>query len=547
MYVFGYFVPRRCIAGMLRKTWKKLEGINGLILVVYLVVVLLSQAFITESSELLYLCRSFFTLIAFFLLVCPVVLRRIRKLSISPADTEPTRKETRRWAICIFLVSFVCFFGAYLMCYPGGSSPDTISQLEQAMTNQYNDWHPVMHTLFAYKLPLVITGGWVGSIALCQMLLFSIVIAYAVITILVYTNRKFAVASFVFYMMNPCTITLSVIPWKDVSFAIGALLLLTYTVRIYFTKGMWLKKAINTILYVVVFALTTLFRHNAILFTIPIGIAALFYMPKKRGLVLLMSVAVLIVGVKYPLYSALEVASPGSRQIETLGLPMNVIGSVVTYNPDALDDETREFAYKIATPEKWEQMYTYGNYNTLKWDEQTNNDVIEEYGTARVLKMTLSCMLRSPQEAIKGLVRLTDPVYTLTDDFNDYRIKYSNSGLALFGSFVGRLISKIYIASGILANLVFPYLFHYIGVMMLVLLVSALSKCRLSKWSDIKRIMLIAPVFAYNFGTMLLLTGRNDATRFFYYTFLMVPVYLVFFFRQNNERKMDSGIHVNGQ
>ena len=38
-------------------------------------------------------------------------------------------------------------------------------------------------------------------------------------------------------MLNPQTGNIAMFPWKDVAFAIGALLLTAYTVRIYYSGG----------------------------------------------------------------------------------------------------------------------------------------------------------------------------------------------------------------------------------------------------------------------------------------------------------------------
>ena len=81
----------------------------------------------------------------------------------------------------------------------------------------------------------------------------------------------------------------------------------------------------------------------------------------------------------------------------------------------------------------------------------------------------------------------------------------------------------------------FPMLVMYIGSMHLLLLVAILAKCRLNKWKDWKKILIVLPLFVYNFGTALLLTGAEDSTRFFYYTFLLMPVLLVFLFTKKEK------------
>ena len=39
----------------------------------------------------------------------------------------------------------------------------------------------------------------------------------------------------------------------------------------------------------------------------------------------------------------------------------------------------------------------------------------------------------------------------------------------------------------------------------------------------------------YNFGSTLLLTGYDDAHRFFFYTYLLMPVLLVFLYKKNDD------------
>ena len=92
-------------------------------------------------------------------------------------------------------------------------------------------------------------------------------------------------------------------------------------------------------------------------------------------------------------------------------------------------------------------------------------------------------------------------------------------GIARLRDLWDTVCSRLYI--------VFPWGFMYIGAMHLILIVVVLAKCRFRKWEDWKRIFLVLPVFVYNWGTTLLLTGAPDSARFFFYTFMVVPVVLV--------------------
>ncbi len=403
------------------------------------------------------------------------------------------------------------------------------------INNNYNDWHPVIHTLIAFKLPLAITNGWVGSIALFQIVIMSLAIAYSIDAILVYTNERYAICSFAFMVLNPQFANIVMYPWKDVAFAIGALLLVTFSLKLFFSKGEWIRKARNLILFVIVTAITTFIRHNAVLFTVPLIFANLFYISRRRASAIIASIIVLCLIIKLPLYSFLNVEKPNMRKVETLGLPMTVIGAAVTYNPNSLDDEIKEFAYKVAPKEVWEEKFTYGSYNSVKWDPRTNNNIIEEYGYRRILSLMIRCFREAGRESTISVIRLTAAPYTLINRYyavhtpviNDNSIGlHQNEGGLL------RVILEIYCA---VASNVFPHLFMFLGSMHLILIASILAKCKTMRFSEWKKALYILPVFAYNYGTTLLLTGVEDSARFFYYTFLIMPVLLVFLFANNDE------------
>ena len=527
-----------------KKLWKYIEGINGLLLILYSVFIISTSVIIGNHFSKYYFVIAELIMIALSVLLCPKIIRLFSTLSIQqyPHRIDLLKeKRTKILRLAYFIIPFFVLFIYYISYYPGGFSPDLISQYTQAVNNQYNDWHPVIQTLFAFKLPLLLTGGWTGSIVLFQIISFSLVLGYSFNTIYQYTNLKYTIISMAFVLLNPQFGYISMYPWKDISFAIGALLLLTYSLRIFVTKGEWIKRPINIVSFIITVSLTTLFRHNALLFTIPLVIAVLFFMTRKRGLIICVGIIVLCIGIKLPLYYAIGVTSPDKRQIETLGLPMTIIGAVVTHTPETLDEETREFAYKVAPKEVWEEKYKDGSYNYVKWDDRTNNDVIEEYGTQKVISMMFKSINASKRVALTSLIKLTDASYSLTDNYdefvypgiieNEYGITQSINGRTAAICEAYRDFIKDFLS----------YPFPHLGLLHLILIVSVLSKCKLNKIKDWKKILFIIPVFAYNFGTTILLTGIDDATRFFFYTYLLIPLMLVFIYFNFTERKESIG------
>lgn len=527
------------------KIWKYIGGVNGLLLVLYLIFAFTSAVITNKHLSRYYFAGSLLIIVVLTVVVSPIVMRLFSKASIKPRKKNgEIRFSTKALLFTVFFfVSFICFLLYFIAFYPGGYYPDSFSQYHQAMNSEYNDWHPVMHTLVAFKLPLAITDGWVGSIVLFQIICFSLVLAYSFTVIYNCTGWTYTVLSMIYILGNPQTGNIAMFPLKDVSFAIGALLLLTYALQIYVTKGEWVRKPINMAFFIVAEVLTTLFRHNAVLFTVPLIAAVLFFMTWKRGLALCIAVLMLYTGVKGPFYNSIGVVRPGERIVEMLGLPMTVIGAAATYTEDRLDDETREFALKVAPREVWEEKFMPGCYNWVKWDSRTNNGVIEAYGARRVVSMMFRCFRDSGVVSVVSLIRLTEAAYTFSNSYGkDFSLVMepgvldNNENIAMMGN---KTMATLIRGFNHAVSDLLPHVFLYLGVMHFILILAILSKNRLNRLNDLKKIFFVLPVFAYNYGTTLLLTGMNDAPRFFFYTFMLMPCLLIILLQEEDEERTE--------
>lgn len=519
-------------------------GVNGILLMIYVFLIRLTGVFTREVVSPAYILITCLTVGILCFLLCPPILRFFSKLELTGPEkgTGRTWKQKLLTFFTFLVIPLLCFLLLYIVFYPGSYSVDSLDQYTQAITNEYNDWHPVLHTLLFFKLPLALTRGWVGSIVLFQVLIFSAVLAYAFYVICKYAGRKFTVVCMAFVLLNPQLQVIALFPWKDAAFTICAVLLLAFCLQIYFSKGIWVQHPINTAVFVITIVCTTLIRHNAVLFTLPLALAVLLCVTKTRGLIIAVSAIVLFAGIKFPLYSMLNVETPDQRQVETLGLPMTVIGTVVTHAPEALDEETREFAYQVTPKEVWEEKFQDGSYNSVKWDPRTDNQVIEEYGALKVISMMLRCFKTAPRQALCGLIKLTEGVYSITVPSGETLVPYilgNNYGITQTGN---EHLKELCLGYFFSMHETLSHVFTYLGIMHLLLLTSVLSKCKLNKPADWKRILFVLPVFVYNFGSSLLLTGADDIQRFFLYTFPVTPLLLLFIFYQNNERNTDISV-----
>lgn len=517
----------------MKKIYRYLQGIPGIILILYVQLILSADIYL---SAILPGVKTWLYILVFVgaVLICPLLIRFFRKFSVRCQAVLSTKKQKAIWFIVFFLVSAAVFGFYYAAEFPGSFSADSITQYRQTLTDQYDNWHPVLHTLLGFKLPLTLTGGWVGSIVLFQLIAFSFAAAYAAYTILRHSNIPYAAISLAFILISPATAVMSMYPWKDIPFAITALLAAAYAVNTYFTKGEWLKKRSHIVAVVTVLVLATVFRHNAVLFTLPMLIAMLLYLKRKAAIITAVCFVAVIIVIEGPLYALLHVTRPDDRAEEMLGVPVATIGAVAARNPNALDDDIKEFIYSVAPAESW-QNSVIGNFNTVKFLPGTDYHKISEAGVPKVIGYMLRCFVKSPKEALTGFIAATDMVYTISGDdsyWSDVKpgIVGNEYGIAYHGNTTAKGVVS-FVSDRL--NTFMKWIFWYIGAMNLLMITAALSRLKFNKKSEWKRILPVLSMLLYNFGTMLLLSG--DDFRLFYYTFPVTPVLLLLIMRE--ERK----------
>lgn len=459
-----------------------------------------------------------------------LIISAIRKLSISHSTAITTKRSVLFFCI-FFLSSFAILCLWYIAYYPGAYPTDALNQYVQATTGNYNDWHPVWHTLIVYSLPLAITGK-TASIALFQILYFALILGYMALTIYQYANLKAAVIALGYILLNPYTGCIAIFPWKDVAMSITLLWLTVCIAKVYYTNGQWALKKGHTALVAFLLANATLFRHNAILFTLPLALTLIFYLNRKKWLELILLFFVFIFIVKVPVYTALDVEKPDKRHLETMGLPLTVIANVAKEYPASLDEKTARFVYQIASQETWEKYYVCGNFNSIKWNDNLDLSIVEETGIADILKMTVSCFKTAPQSSCMALFTLTDMVYSTEGELQgDFLPRIHDNDLGITSQGNETLRSCLLWYREIMSITIFKYI-RYIGISILIMLAFILGKSNLKKWSDWRKILLCIPIFLYDFGTMLLLTG-NDS-RFFYVSFLICPMVVLIMIKEEN-------------
>lgn len=507
--------------GLLQKVWHHLrENPSEIIFGMYLFLIMLTSICVAIYCGWRVYESFIVILLLSVLLLVPKFHQWIGKFSFSPIQNVSRKNKIQVFGIAGGITLVVLLF-CYIGFYPGTFSPDSIWQYEQVLKGSYNDWHPVWHTLLVFTLPLKLTG-WSGSIVLFQIIYFSLLIGYMAVLIYVYSGRVYASLSVAFILLNPFTLEIVMYPTKDVAFAISATLCMLYAMNIYFTNGKWSNKLYRIVLFAFMLVSATLFRHNGILFTSFLLLALYFYMQRKRWRLLFIMTIVALIVIKIPLYIF---SNPSQRILETMGLPLSVIINVAKESPECLNDETSDFVADLMNNQSdWKAHHDISGLNSVKWDEHgrlyINNTAIEKVGYSGILRMMCHCFFVAPKESLKAVGGLTIPVYGLEVNGrafidvapNEFGLKYG--GVKTFSKIEDCYCHIVYSSP--------LCIFFTIGFTILVMLAFILFKSNFRSFEDWKRIFLCIPIFTYNFGTMLLLSGHD--VRFFYVSFLVCPL-----------------------
>lgn len=480
----------------------------------------------TEEVDIICVGAILFSFI-FFLLLSKKIIKIVSGINIT-RKRELSREQKIMTFVSVTLASIIVLGIWFVAYFPGAFSSDSFNQYIQVINGKYNDWHPVLHTLISFTIPLKISNNiWI--IVVFQIIAFSLVMGYSGMVLNKYLSGMTTFACVGYILLNPQTGAILMYPWKDVSFAIWGCLAMTLSADIFLSNKKQERQGVVLIFMGIILAVLTIVRHNGILFSIPLLFALLFCVGKRQRMQLVLIFLGVLFLVKVPLYNILDVESPKSRVVETMGLPLTVIGNVAKEAPEKMDEETASFVYSLASSEKWKEEYICGNYNSIKW-KVDNAEVIEKTGRKKILEIMFHCFKKAPSESFRALFSLTDIVYAVDGEIKgniEPCIIQNELGITYSGNrFLADRISNCRL---ILNGCILKYI-NYIGVSIFIIVCTILGKMEWDSSWALKRILLCLPILAYDFGTMLLLSGPD--LRFFYISYLVCPIVIIIMFHE---------------
>lgn len=448
--------------------------------------------------------------------------------NISRQNPSPAQGKIQFGTFAFFAIAcFLLLFLVLLANFPGGTAPDTEHQWKQVQTFIFDDWHPAIHTLFIWVVTKLVNH--VAFVVFIQIAIFSFGVGYLAATM---ERRGFSkrlvLFSAAFIILNPFTLNLMMYPLKDLAFTILVTYSATWLINIYLSRGAWLKKYGNLILFAVVLGIASKIRHNGIFFTIPLLllIPICYSRQTKKALLVPILAVVVILGIRGPLYTALGVKFVPNTVGESVGIPMTIMADVLVKNPERLTAETKAFLNRIAGDEEWLRKYSRGEYNSIKYVLNAPR-VVDTVPANEIMKMTVDTIRNDPRNSLEAIREVTSSVWGLDGRVDMIEIP---EPLDSQRHIISRLLNYAFksYSSAIVAIAPLIYAFTKTGWQMLaLLLIGILSFYR----NGVAALLFVVPAVAYNLGTMLFLAG-TDIRYFHFNAVIVVPFILVLLARK---------------
>lgn len=139
------------------KKLKDFFNLNALLLTIYISLVLIIDIFLNThnyNNSIIFIILGIIIIYIISFYLC----KNLIKINLTCKETSKKR-ENFIYFFVFFIICLSILLLWYIAYYPGCFSQDSKEQYEQATnTSPYNDWHPVLHTILFFNIPLAISG-----------------------------------------------------------------------------------------------------------------------------------------------------------------------------------------------------------------------------------------------------------------------------------------------------------------------------------------------------------------------------------------------------
>ena len=450
-----------------------------------------------------------------------LIYDKTKNMSLTKGKKKEISK--KKFIILITLIGFILYLPYLFEYFPGITSFDTYTQLDQILGNTlYSNHHPIIHTMvikFFFEIGcFIFKSKTIGILffTIFQMLFVSF--TFSNVLYLLYKNnvkKLYLILLFIFYYIVPYNALYSITAYKDVIFSCLVLLFILF---LYNNKDseLTILKKIELVLLTI---LVCLFRTNG-LFAVILFLLVLFikYLKKYKEFIIYISSG-LIISFIFNIFitNIFNVQKVGS--IESLSIPLQNIAYVVKNNGNISDNEYKELN-KIMDIKKVNELYDEDYVDPIKnMVKSYNNGYIEE-NKLEFIKLWFNIGIKNINMYIKSYVYQTSgywyhnygvntfPTYDNYDNLGIYHKNYNIS-----------IVSKILNVLMYL-NRAFQHVFYSNALSIYIIIYSLYYLIRKNKY----RIYIYPIIFIWL--TLLIATPVGYEFRYQYSVFISFPFIL---------------------
>lgn len=264
----------------------------------------------------------------------------------------------RRLPLAVYATTQLIFLLWWAAFYPGGMSYDSISYVWHVTTGHWMSNHSVAYDGLVW-LSLQLTGD-LALLTFVQSVAMAAALAYVVVTLRMFgVKGKWGFTAAVACAVLPSIGTFVIYVWKDVPFAIGAVLAFGATGRLVVRRlrgeSQLRDKAFRNEIAMLFlgFLAMGLFRNNGLLVAVIAVPVLLLTLPKMRKALLFATVVPVMIAalLQTVIYPAIGVITPTKDQVYA----MNYADIAVVYGkvPHTFTKADKEVMAKVAPMEHW--------------------------------------------------------------------------------------------------------------------------------------------------------------------------------------------------
>lgn len=330
------------------------------------------------------------------------------------------RREFIVYFLIILVVLLIDFFGNY----PFYILSDTESCIKQVLTSQYSNWHPFFYTFLMIKIPYIFCKHMASLVVSQYTIIVSVLLYFCYFVRKNFLGFKWTCILLAFIVLNPNFLQTSVFVVKDIPFSYFMMMGTIFLIEIYLSKGKWLDKRKNKLLFILICIGISNFRHNGIVcYLLMMLLLIIFYKNYRKFLIGFLVIYIISSNIIFgPIYNKLGIEQHNFAHSEMLGIPFNQFSYL--YNSNSyLTYYQLEMMNNLNPLENWRIYYDPKSFNKIKWSGGNSgrfyNCAFAEKHYKEFLKMYIDLFFKYPYKSLKSYVNVTNTIWSFGVGTND--------------------------------------------------------------------------------------------------------------------------------